>query len=79
MSRFINLEFNHESDGQSRRRTVVKDEAYYVGEADRAFEHLEEAHALHAPELIWINVRPMFDELTSDPRMADLRRRVGLG
>ncbi len=50
-----------------------------MGDADRAFEHLEEAHALHAPELIWINVRPMFDELTSDPRMADLRRRVGLG
>lgn len=40
MSRFSNLEFGHESEGQSRSaNALVKDEAYYVAEARTAFEN----------------------------------------
>ncbi|HMP81712.1 MAG TPA: tetratricopeptide repeat protein [Verrucomicrobiota bacterium] len=41
MSRFINLELGDESEDQSRqdRSALVKDEAYYMGEARTAFEN----------------------------------------
>ncbi|HEY5910472.1 MAG TPA: tetratricopeptide repeat protein [Verrucomicrobiae bacterium] len=39
MSRFNNLEFGHEADGQSaEQKPVVKDDAYYLAEARAAFE-----------------------------------------
>jgi tetratricopeptide (TPR) repeat protein len=40
MSRFVNLEFGDESEGQSqpREKALVKDEAYYFSEARAAFE-----------------------------------------
>ena len=39
MSRFSNLEFGHESDGQTQySNAVVKDGAYYCAEAQAAFE-----------------------------------------
>ena len=40
MSRFVNLEFGDESDdqSQSKEKTLVKDEAYYINEARTAFE-----------------------------------------
>jgi len=40
MSRFINLEFGGESEGQSsHQKALVKDEAYYLAEARSAFEN----------------------------------------
>jgi len=40
MSRFVNLEFGGESEDQGRQETpLVKDEAYYFGEAQSAFEN----------------------------------------
>jgi tetratricopeptide (TPR) repeat protein len=40
MSRFVNLEFGDESEGQSqpKQKALVKDEAYYFSEARAAFE-----------------------------------------
>jgi tetratricopeptide (TPR) repeat protein len=40
MSRFINLELGNESEDQSQgnQKAIVKDEAYYLGEARTAFE-----------------------------------------
>jgi tetratricopeptide (TPR) repeat protein len=48
MSRFNNLELGGESEDQSRahRKPLAKDEAYYFGEADRAFENGEFQSAL---------------------------------
>jgi tetratricopeptide (TPR) repeat protein len=47
MSRFVNLEFDGESEGQSRPpRALVKDEVYYVAEARSAFENGEFEPAL---------------------------------
>ncbi len=47
-----------------------------LGEIDTAFEWLERAYLEHAPDLIQINAWPEFDPLRSDPRFADLLRRM---
>jgi TolB-like protein/Tfp pilus assembly protein PilF len=54
-------------------------EAYSVlGEKDGAFEFLEAAHQERVSALISLGVRPTFDNLRSDPRFADLLRRMRL-
>jgi serine/threonine protein kinase/tetratricopeptide (TPR) repeat protein len=49
-----------------------------LGDKDQAFEWLEKAYSDRAVNLIWLNVEPIFDNLRSDPRFANLVRRVGL-
>lgn len=50
-----------------------------LGQPDRTFEWLETACENRSGHLaIWINGDPRLDSLTSDPRMADLLRRMGL-
>jgi TolB-like protein/DNA-binding winged helix-turn-helix (wHTH) protein/tetratricopeptide (TPR) repeat protein len=48
-----------------------------VGEKDQAFSWLEKAASDHAARLIFLNVEPRFDSLRSDPRYAELMRRLG--
>jgi eukaryotic-like serine/threonine-protein kinase len=49
-----------------------------LGNKDKAFEYLEKAYASHSIEL-FLEIRyPSFDPIRSDPRYADLMRRVGL-
>jgi len=49
-----------------------------LGERDQAFEGLEKAYQLRDDELVWILIDPSFDNIRSDPRYADLLRRMGL-
>lgn len=49
-----------------------------LGEKDRAFEWLEKAYQERHPHLVNLKVQPVYDPLRSDPRFADLVRRVGL-
>jgi hypothetical protein len=49
-----------------------------LGEKDQAFEWLEKAYAEHADGLVHLKEELAFDSLRSDPRYADLLRRVGL-
>ena len=49
-----------------------------LGEKDRAFELLEKAYEQRNHGLVELKVEPMLDSLRSDPRFADLQRRVGL-
>jgi TolB-like protein len=52
----------------------------YAGlrEADAAFSWLEKAYKDRAIFLAWLNVEPLFDNVRSDPRFAELVRRIGL-
>ncbi|MEW6209126.1 MAG: protein kinase [Acidobacteriota bacterium] len=59
--------------------------AYYIamiyaalGEKDQAFEWLERGYQERTFFMTWLNVDPQIAPLRSDPRFADLVRRVGL-
>ena len=64
----------------SRQRYVapVDIEVIYAGleERDRAFEWLEKAYEGYDPALMWYKTEPTIQNLRSDPRFADLVRRV---
>ena len=47
-----------------------------LGEKDRAFEWLEKAYDERAFGLLFLKVGPGYDRLRSDPRFADLLRRI---
>ena len=49
-----------------------------LGEADDAFEWLERGFTSGSWTTTWFVFDPMFDSLRSDPRSADLIRRMGL-
>jgi len=49
-----------------------------LGEKERTFEWLERAYAERDSNIIGLKVDQQFDQLHSDPRFADLLRRVGL-
>ena len=49
-----------------------------LGNLDQAFAWLDKAFAERTPWLTYIKTDPAFDSLHSDPRFADLLRRVGL-
>ncbi len=48
------------------------------GDRGKAFEYLEKAYAVEDTELILLIRYPLFDSLRTDPRYADLMRRLGL-
>jgi tetratricopeptide (TPR) repeat protein len=49
-----------------------------LGQNDEAFQLLEKAYAEHSFHLVYLNVRPQFKSVSSDPRFQDLVRRIGL-
>jgi TolB-like protein/DNA-binding winged helix-turn-helix (wHTH) protein len=49
-----------------------------LGEKDRAFLWFEKSYEEHTPDMPFLQVDPTYDDLRSDPRFADLERRVGL-
>lgn len=67
----------------SARQTRIPAEAIaYIyaglGDHDRLFEFLNQAEAEFAPAVLWIRSHPEFDSIRSDPRYADLLRRLRL-
>ena len=49
-----------------------------LGERDEAFARLDKAYEEHSFSMAHLTVEPRFDPLRSDPRFADLLRRIGL-
>jgi tetratricopeptide (TPR) repeat protein len=49
-----------------------------LGDKDQAFAWLERAYQERFDRMVWLNVDPLLAPLRSDPRFADLVRRVGL-
>jgi tetratricopeptide (TPR) repeat protein len=49
-----------------------------LGDRDKVFEWLEKAYDERSPGLTWLKAEPMLDSIRSDPRYADLLRRIGL-
>jgi TolB-like protein len=49
-----------------------------IGEKEQAFAWLDKAYQVHDPALANLKVDPAFDSLRSDPRYADLLKKVGL-
>jgi len=49
-----------------------------LGEKDLAFELLEKSYRDHTVDMLTLYYDPLIDNLRSDPRFADLQRRVGL-
>jgi tetratricopeptide (TPR) repeat protein len=52
----------------------------YIGlnDKDKAFKFLEDAYNEHFITVAYLKVEPIFDDLRSDPRFADLIRRINL-
>jgi eukaryotic-like serine/threonine-protein kinase len=72
-----------DSNGLSkwRRYTSSYDRAIVyagLGDRDKAFELLQRAYEDRDSYMIWLKVEPILDKLRSDPRFADLERRVGI-
>ncbi|KKK53729.1 hypothetical protein LCGC14_3091850 [marine sediment metagenome] len=49
-----------------------------TGDREKLFEHLESAFRDRNPQLIFAVTNPLLDPLRSDPRLQDLRSRMGL-
>jgi TolB-like protein/DNA-binding winged helix-turn-helix (wHTH) protein/Flp pilus assembly protein TadD len=49
-----------------------------LGDKDQTIAWLEKAYQDRSSLLLWLKVEPVFDSLHSDPRFADLLRRIGL-
>jgi tetratricopeptide (TPR) repeat protein len=56
----------------------IADTYSVLGEKDGAFAFLEAAYQERAGWLIFLGIRPTFDNIRSDPRFADLLSRIGL-
>ena len=50
-----------------------------MGDKERALSYLERDYEAHANSVVSLRVEPIYDSLRSDPRFADLMRRVNLG
>ena len=49
-----------------------------LGDRDKAFFWLEKGYEQRAFQMQWLKIEPRWDSLRSDPRFADLLRRMGL-
>jgi tetratricopeptide (TPR) repeat protein len=68
---------------ETSRQRYVREYSFAVvyaelGEKDQALQWLEKGYQDRADDLTLLKVDPLLDKLRSDPRLADLVKRVGL-
>ncbi len=68
----------HESAGEYISPYAIASVHAALGDHDRAFDYLARAYDLRQEELIYIKTDPNLKPLRSDPRFADLLRRIQL-
>lgn len=49
-----------------------------LGEKDQALRYLKQAREIRACDLIWLDVRPAFDDLRHEPGFVEICRELGL-
>jgi serine/threonine protein kinase len=49
-----------------------------LGEKKEALDYLDQARCLRAADLVWLKVRPVFDDLRKEPRFIQLCKEIGL-
>ena len=49
-----------------------------LGETEEALDQLNRAYEVRAADLVWLNVRPVFDSLRGNPRFSELLGKIGL-
>jgi TolB-like protein/Flp pilus assembly protein TadD len=64
--------------GERPRPNIFAEIYTRLGEKDKAFAWLEKGYELRVSWLTLLNSDPLFDDLRSDPRYADIVRRMGL-
>jgi eukaryotic-like serine/threonine-protein kinase len=72
------LEHNLAEPANAQDHVTIGELYARLGDKDHAFEHLEKAYAEHAALLVRLKEELGYDSLRSDPRYADLMRRIGL-
>jgi hypothetical protein len=50
-----------------------------LGEKNEALDYLDQARRVRAADLVWLKVRPAFDDLREEPRFIRLCKEIGLG
>jgi tetratricopeptide (TPR) repeat protein len=79
----------HEAEEAIKRLQEISSQRYFspywtavayagLGDNDKAFQYFDKAFQDRYFIMIWINSDPRFDNLRSDPRFAELVRRIGL-
>jgi len=73
------------ADGMAVRSRATGFDSYYIaqlykraGATNQAIEWLEKAFEAHDPNISYMGVNPIFDDLRSDPRFQNLLRRMNL-
>jgi TolB-like protein len=73
------LEITRKLHEQHAGAAEIVAEIYAIlGDKEQAFAWLEKSYQQHEDFLVFLKIQPAFDDLRSDPRFADLVRRVGL-
>lgn len=49
-----------------------------IHDKENALSFLEKSAEAHEPQILYLKVEPMFDEIRSDPRYLALQHKVGL-
>jgi hypothetical protein len=47
-----------------------------MGDKEKALENLQRAYEERYPSMVFVGIEPIFDNLRSDPRYAELLRRI---